>query len=282
MPKKIIDLLNNGLNANLNDKFRNGNIVSLHSEGILVVSGDIHGHRRNFERIVDFADLKKNPDTHLLLQEIIHGGPQDSAGGCLSYRLLFDVVRLKLDFPDQVHIIMGNHDTAYINNTQIMKNGKEMNQSMRLAIKRQFKQKFDDIETAIKNFLLSLPLAIKCQNRIWLSHSLPSGRLVDKFDMDIFQKKLQVNDTKKPGSAYLLTWGRNFTQQLLDRMAVLLDVDTFILGHQTQEKGFANPHKNLIIITSEHNHGYLLSIDLEKAYTTEDLVSKLVPLASIS
>jgi len=282
MPQTIIDLLNKGVKANIADKFRRGNLICLPADGSLVVAGDIHGHRRNFERIVAFAELADNPDRHIVMQEIIHGGPEDSEGGCLSYKLLFDVVRYKLSFPDRVHIIMGNHDTAFISSSEVMKNGKEMNRSMRLALEREFRQEGPDIELAIRELLFSQPLAVKSENRIWLSHSLPSGRYVDKFDRQILDRQLKIDDCERPGSAYLLTWGRNHSQSLLDKMAELFDVDIFILGHQPQQGGWSRAGENLVIITSEHNHGCLLPVDLAKSYTVEQIIDSVVPLASIS
>ena len=282
MTQTIIDLLSNGVKASNADKFRRGNLIHLPAEGSLTITGDIHGHRRNFERIVAFADLANNPDRHIVLQEIIHGGPEDSQGGCLSYKLLFDVVRYKLSFPDHVHIIMGNHDTAFINNSEVMKNGKEMNRAMRLALDREFQGAGSDVELAIRQFLFSQPLAVRCDNRIWVSHSLPGDRYIDKFDPNILDRQLKINDVVRPGSAYLLTWGRKHSQTLLDKMAKLFDVDIFILGHQWQEEGWCQAGKNLIIIASDHNHVCLLSISLAKSYTVEQLIDSIAPLTSIS
>lgn len=281
MPQTIIELLNKGTQANSTDKFRRGNLIQLPAQGELIITGDLHGHCRNFERAVAFADLAAHPDRHIVFQEIIHGGPEDPEGGCLSYKLLFEVVRYKVSFPDQVHVIMGNHDTAFINNSEVMKDGKEMNRSMRAALKREYKKDAVRIIFAIKQNLFSQPLAVRCENRIWLSHSLPSDRQVDKFDPEIFNRELKVNDVVKPGSAYLLTWGRNMSQELLDKMARLFDVDLFVLGHQPQEKGWCQAGKNLIIIASNHNHGRLLPIDMAKSYTVKQLIKDLVPMASL-
>jgi len=282
MPQTIIDLLNKGIEANNADSFRRGNVIGLPAEGWLIISGDIHGHRRNFERIIAFADLPHKPDRHVVLQEIIHGGPENSQGGCLSYKLLFDAVRYKLSFPDRVHVIMGNHDTAFINDSEVMKDGKEMNRAMCQALEREFQQASTDIKLAIRQFLFSQPLAVRCDNRIWLSHSLPSDHFADKFDPQILDRQLEISDCKKPGSAYLLTWGRRHSQTLLDKMAKLFDVDIFILGHQPQQRGWCQAGKNLIIIASDHDHGCLLSVDLAKSYTIDELINSMVPLTSIS
>jgi len=281
MPQTIIDLLSKGVKANHADKFRRGNLIQLPAEGSLIATGDIHGHRRNFERIVSFADLASHHDRHVVLQEIIHGGPQDAEGGCLSYRLLFDTVRYKLMFPDRVHIIIGNHDATVISGTAVMKDGQEMSRALYLALKREFRQASADVEQAIRQFLFSQPLAVRCENRIWLSHSLPEDRFADKFDPHIMDRQLKLNDCEKPGSAYLLTWGRRHSQALLDKMAELFDVDIFVLGHQPQQQGYCKAAKNLLIIASDHNHGCLLPINLAKSYTIDELINLTVPLTSI-
>lgn len=281
MPQTTIDLLNRGIRANQTDKFRRGNLVHLPASGSLVISGDIHGHRRNLERLVTYAELAIRPDRHVILQEIIHGGPEDEAGGCLSYQLLFKAVRWKLEFPDQVHLIMGNHDTAFIISSEVMKNGKEMNRAMTAALEREFGPASAEVQLAIRQFLFSQPLAVKCANRIWISHSLPSDRLVDQFDPGIFERELRIDDCEKPGSAYLLTWGRRHSQTTLNRMAKLLDVDTFVLGHQPQPDGWRRAGDNLIILASDHNHGHVLPIDLAKTSTIDELIASLVPLAAI-
>jgi hypothetical protein len=281
MPQTTIDLLNRGIRANQADKFRRGTLVHLPAEGSLIVSGDIHGHRRNLERLITYADLGKKPDRHIILQEIIHGGPEDEAGGCLSYQALFAAVRFKLDFPDQVHFVMGNHDTACIVSSEVMKNGKEMNRAMSAAVDRQFGDAGPDVKLAIRQFLFSQPLAVRCANRIWISHSLPHDQYVKQFDPTIFDRELRIIDCEKPGSAYLLTWGRRHSQATLNRLAAQLDVDTFVLGHQSQPDGWGQAGDNLLILACDHNHGYILPIDLAKSYTLPDLTQSLLPLAAI-
>ena len=257
-------------------------MIHLPAKGKLIATGDLHGHCRNFERIKTFADLENNPETHVMLQEIIHGGPENPQGGCLSYKLIFDVAEYKLQFPDRVHIIMGNHDLAFVYDNEVIKNGKEMNRSMKAALAYEFRHDSDDVVKAINRFLFSQPLAVKCENRIWLSHSLPANRFADQFDKDIFNRPLQQTDAVRPGSAYLLIWGRKHNQELLDKMAQLFDADIFILGHQAQQQGWSQAGENLIIIASDHNHGCLLPIELSKSYTIAELTDLILPLTAIA
>lgn len=282
MVKDIIELLEAGIRANENDRYRRQNLVVLPESGDLVIAGDIHGHRRNFERIITYSALDKNPDRHLVLQELLHGGPEDGQGGCLSFELLFDAVKLKVDYPDRIHFILANHDTAFINNSDVMKGGKEMNAAMRAAMQRHFGGQTKDVESAIEKFLFSQPLAVRCPKRIWISHSLPSDRMVEKFDFSIFNRKLKINDIVRPNSAYLLTWGRGHSGKTLEFLAKQLDVDLFVLGHQVQETGWMSNNQNLIILDSQHNFGQLLPIRLDTQYTIKELADNLVPLASIA
>jgi hypothetical protein len=163
-----------------------------------------------------------------------------------------------------------------------MKNGKEMNRAMSLALERRFGSAGPDVRLAIRQFLFSQPLAVKCSNRVWISHSLPNDRCIDEFDRGVFERELRLSDCEKPGPAYLLTWGRRHSQTALDRMAKLLDVDLFVLGHQPQPDGWSQAGNNLIILASDHDHGCLLQIDLSKTYQTAELVRSLIPLAAIA
>jgi len=282
MAPEMIDLCKKAAVLNYSAKYRRGNIIHLPDAGKLIVTGDLHGHRRNFEKIVTFADLPNNPQTHVVFQEILHGGPEDGSGGCLSFKLLVDAVRYQLRFPSQVYLILGNHDTAVISDIDVSRLGREMNQAMKSAMKRQFADDYESAYLALKQYLLSEPLAVKCPNKIWMSHSLPADCHVDKFDIGVFKRQSRISDVVRPNPAYLLTWGRRHSKEALAKLARLLDVDIFILGHQPQETGWAQARgKNLIILASDHNHGCLISFDLAQSYTTDELTDCIVPLASI-
>lgn len=278
----MIELCKKGTALNYSAKYRRGNIIHLPDVGKLIITGDLHGHRRNFEKIVTFADLQNNPQRHVVFQEILHGGPEDGEGGCLSFKLLFDAIRYQLQFPDQVHLILGNHDTAILCDIDIMKMGREMAKAMKAAMKRQFADEYESVYLAMKQYLLSQPLAVRCANRIWVSHSLPPDSYADSFDVTIFQRHSRVSDMTRPNPAYLLTWGRRHSEQTLAKLALLFDTDVFILGHQPQDRGWVQGGKNLIILASDHNHGCIISFDTAQSYTVNELIDCIVPLASLT
>jgi hypothetical protein len=281
MHQQAIQLYRKGAEANQSDPYRQGNVIVLPEKGRVIVAGDLHGHRRHFEKIVNYADLENHPETHVIFQEIIHGGPEDNYGGCLSYRLLQDVIGYKLLYPGQVHILLGNHDTAVINEGTVMKNGRELNLAMQDAMKREYKEYFGPVHQAMVYYLLSQPLAVRTPNKIWISHSLPADPYVDTFDISIFERPYTVEDTQRPNPVYLLTWGRRQSPQALQKMAQRLDVDLFVLGHQPQDEGWAIVGDNTIILASEHSHGCLLTFELGRFYNIEMLSEGIVPLASL-
>jgi hypothetical protein len=281
MPQQSIQLCREGGELNRSCRFRVGNVIQLPDSGKVIVAGDLHGHEHNFERIQKLADLDNNSDTHVVLQEIIHGGPEDDFGGCLSYRLLFEAIRYKVRFPDQVHILLGNHDTAAISNSAVLKAGKEMTRAMQQAMQRYFDTHYNEVYAAMAEYLMSQPLAVRCANRVWISHSLPADRYVENFDLSILNRPYTLDDIERPNPVYLLTWGRRHSPRALHRMAEMLEVDTIILGHQPQETGWTLAAPNTLIIASEHNFGCLLKFDLDKSYTAPDLVNCIIPLSSI-
>jgi len=282
MSQQTIELCKKAEQINYSAKYRSGNVTTLPADGELIVAGDLHGHRRNFEKIVSFADLENNPQTHVVLQEILHGGPEDEHGGCLSFELFFEVLKYQLAFPDQVHLILGNHDTAIITDNNVLKAGKEMSKAMKSAMKRSFENAYDDIFAALKRYLLSQSLAVKCPNRIWISHSLPADKYLDDFDAEVLDRQSTPADMVRLRSAYLLTWGRRHSMAALETLADMFDVDMFLLGHQPQDAGWANNGKNLIILASDHSHGCVIKLDMTKTYSIEQLCACVIPLATIS
>ncbi|MBE0536124.1 MAG: metallophosphoesterase [Phycisphaerae bacterium] len=278
----MIELCRQGIEVNGGSAFRVGNVIHLPPAGRVIVTGDLHGHRRNFERVVAFADLGHHPETYVVFQEILHGGPEDEAGGCLSFKLFFDVLKYQLEFPGQVFLVMGNHDTAIIVDNDVMKAGKEMNVALKAAMRRSFGERYEANLAALRAYLLSQPVAVRFPNRIWMSHSLPADRFVDSFDMALFERKLLSGDMLRPEPLYKLTWGRRQSPEAIEKMARLLDVDYFVVGHQPQEQGWCVVGQRLIILASDHNHGCMITFDLSRTYELDELINQIVPLASIA
>ena len=123
----------------------------------VMVTGDVHGHRRNFDRIRRIAALDGHPRRHLVLQEVCHGGPSyPHDAGCMSHTILEDVAALKAKYPERVHFILGNHELAELSDYPIQKNRQLLNLLFRQGLQQMYGPAAEEVRQAILRFLVEL------------------------------------------------------------------------------------------------------------------------------
>jgi len=274
--------LNIGTELNQKNPLRNGNMLSFPGGGELIVAGDLHNHIRNFERIQTAAALEKNPHRHVILQEIVHGGPLGPAGEDRSLDMLLDAIAWAQTFPGRVHFLLANHDLAQVQGQAIMKDGYDLTERFNRYFRARAGGDLQAAGAAFRNFIFSMPLAAITLTGILLSHSLPAAKDLATFDNTIFRRQLMEADFSRAGSAYQLVWGRYQTQEVLSTLSRAWWADLFVCGHQAQDTGVGTIGDRMVIIDSSHNHGAFLPIDLARQYTLEDLAAAARPLASIA
>lgn len=273
---QVVETLGAAADENRMEPLRHEQVVFLPGEGELWMTGDLHDHRRNFDKLVKAADLGNHPQRHLVLHELIHGDHYDANGAEESWVTLFRAAELKCDFPEQVHFMLANHDLAQIHGKGIMKAGLSVCEAFTKGVKKVFGAQSNIVTVAITEFLLSLPLAIKAENGIFCCHSLPTDDQVDNFDYSIFERPLIGTDyAARTGAVYQLIWGRNMSPATVDKFAEQVGASVIITGHQPQDMGYAVNGDRHLILASDHNQGVVLPIDLGQQYTIDDLVSRL-------
>lgn len=255
---------------------RSQQVINLPSEGEVWMTGDMHDHRRNFEKLFAAADLANNPQRHVVLHELIHGDHFDANGADGSWRMLHQAAEMKCDFPNQVHFLLANHDLAQIYGEGIMKAGLSVCEAFNAGVRRDFPQGATGVMFAITEFLLSLPLAIRCPNGLFFSHSLPTDDQIPDYDYTVFDRPLQGPDYKRrTGPVYQLIWGRNMTPPFVAQFAEQVNANLIITGHQPQDTGYAVNGPQHLILASDHNHGVFLPIDLSQKYTMATLTPRI-------
>lgn len=279
--REIIAVLEQAAQAVLNDPRRRGNIVHLEGPGDVVMTGDLHDNHRNYDKLVRYCKLEENQHRHFILHELIHGNTFRIPGQCHSYELIYKAAQLILKHPDQVRYMLGNHAMAQINRDEIIKNGQPAVRALNAGILDTFGSNAQHVSQALENFLLALPIAIRTDNRVWMSHSLPSKRHLKTFDMGIFEKTIKANDISDDESLHALIWDRVHTQESISQLKELLDVDLFLVGHKPQPQGYGHPLPELIILASDHNHGCFLPFELERTYTGDELEARITPIAAL-
>ncbi len=281
LAESAIDTFRQAAELNLQDPARTGSFLRFPNYGQVVMTGDLHGHRRNFEKIVAWCRLETTPVRHVMLHELIHPEPTGPGSLDTSVELLLDAAKWKTFFPEQVHFLQSNHELAQMVHHEITKGGRMVTQDFERGVAKVLGSKqLDKCLEAIEAFIASFPLAARTGNGVFLAHSLPDANAAD-FDPACVDKPAGAIDYSEGGSVYQLVWGRRHTPELLDRLAAYYDVKHFIIGHQPQEFGYTIEHGRLIILATDNNHGVFLPIDCSKKYDIAALEKRIVPCAGV-
>ena len=266
---------------NREDSLRTGSLLEFPNYGQVVMTGDLHGHRRNFAKLKKYCDLDRAGARHVILHEIIHEEMEGLGGHDTSHEVLLEAALWRCDFPDQVHFLQSNHELAQLRDAEISKNGRIVTRDFDDGVRDSYGSATESVLEAIDAFLRSFALAGRSANRVFFSHSLPSPRDLPRFDVGVFEREPTDEDLAERGSAYMLVWGRYQTRDALEQLQGLLGVDVFICGHQPQDMGYDVFHDTMLILSSEHNHGVFLPIDLSKPATMAILTKRIRPFAGV-
>lgn len=277
----VCDVLRGAAEACRSRAGREGASVPLPAEGRLVVAGDLHDEALNFRRVLALADLPQRDDTHLVLQELIHG--ESSFNGMdLSIRTMTRAALLITRYPDRVVLLLANHDLAQIRGDPVLKGGLNMTDTFDAGLDALFGDRSDEVRDAMSQLVRALPLAARTTEGLLIAHSLPSPKFIDDFDKSVLDREPTEQDYAPPhGSAYLMVWGRHHTQKVLHELAEAWGVGTFLLGHQPVEMGIERQRETSVIVNSDHGHGMAVVADLAKSYDAESLVEAAVHLAGV-
>ncbi|UCD27604.1 MAG: hypothetical protein JSV03_10860 [Planctomycetota bacterium] len=282
MSKSAVDTFLRAADLNLNDNIREGSMLNFLPHNQVVMTGDLHGHRRNFEKLIKYCKLQTSPSRHVILHEMIHEHPESYGAPDYSSELLLDAAKWKTFFPEQVHFLQSNHELAQHQNHEISKGGRLVTNDFERGVAEIFgSEHVEAILDAIDEFIASFPLAARSPNRIFFAHSLPDAYRFDRFNINCVHQPAYELDLSEGGAVYQMVWGRRHTIELLDMLGKTYDADFFILGHQPQDVGYEVKFDRIIILSSEHNHGVFLPINCREKYDIEGLVKLIRPYAGV-
>jgi hypothetical protein len=267
---------------NYQDPCRKGAILHLPAYGQAVMTGDLHGHRRNLAKLEKYAMLERVAARHVILHEMAHADVQ-LAQVDHSHEVMLAAAQYKCAFPEQVHFLQSNHELAQLTDYPIAKNGRAVLEDFNAGVAMAYGAgRASSVLAAIGEFIASFPLAGRTENRVWMSHSLPNHYDMDEFTTAIFDSVPTIEDLHENRAIFNLVWGRRYTQEQIEELARLFDVDIFITGHQPQEMGFGVFFERLIILASDHNHGTFLPFDLSKPQTVQELIRNIRKFVAVA
>ena len=263
------------------DDRRDGSVIRLPASGHLTISGDLHDHVIHLEKIRATARLDADRDRHVILQELIHG-PSLTHGCDVSYRMLGKVAQDILRYPGQVHPVLGNHELAQRTRSGVSKGGGNNVELFNDGLDMVFGDDHAEVADAIDAFIDAMPLAVVTERGLMCSHSLPAANAMGQFDAAVLERIPTPDDQRGPwGSAYLLVWGRRFTDEQLTELADRWGVTHFCVGHAWVEMGIERSSARHVSINSDHERGMVIPWDLSRTPSVDDLISSARYLQAI-
>ncbi|MGD0043911.1 MAG: metallophosphoesterase, partial [Isosphaeraceae bacterium] len=112
-PQKILATIRKATELMRSTPGRWGSVIALDDADEVMVVGDLHGNLPAFRQALAIAALDRHPRRHLVLQELVHEiNRNDDDRPDRSHRLVDLVSALKCQYPQRVHLILGNHELS--------------------------------------------------------------------------------------------------------------------------------------------------------------------------
>ncbi|HVX15662.1 MAG TPA: hypothetical protein VHC22_31035 [Pirellulales bacterium] len=279
--QNVIATFGRATEANDNTPGREGNIVTITREMAddVMITADLHGHRRNFNSIKKIADLDRRTRRHLILQEVCHGGPcYSSNGGCMSHGMLEDVAKLKAAYPERVHFLLSNHELAELTDYPIIKAKKMLNLLFRLGIQEMYGSAAEQVREAYNEFIRGCPLAVRLPGDVFVCHTLPERCDARSFDRSVFTRPLEPADLIEQGDAFDLVWGRDYRRENAKAFAKIVSAKVLINGHEPCPKGFDTPNDMQIVLDCCGSPACYLTVPTDRELSHAELVSRIEKL----
>lgn len=279
-PVKLLATIKQAAQYQRQQPGRTGMFVELTDCDEVLVVGDLHGHLANFKQVLKLANLHEHPHRHVVLQELVHGPFRyQNDGGELSHRLVDVVSAYICQYPGRVHYLMGNHELAQWTKREIAKSNESLNNLFVMGVNTSYPEHVEAMLAAYDDFFSALPVAIRLQNRVFLSHSLPGAARLETWKLDDLKKEtLSQGDLKITGCVHSVVWGRDTSETTVKQYLKLVDADLLITGHIPSELGYDTPNSLQIILDGKDENAHVLLFSATTPYDQESMLKQLVKL----
>jgi hypothetical protein len=274
--EQTIDRMQQAATANGATAGRDGAIVTISPDAAdeVMISGDLHGHRTNFNKLRKAADLANHPRRHLIMQEVAHGGPKYDGGGCMSHAMLEDVAKLKVDFPERFHFLLSNHELSELTGYTIQKGGAILNLVFRMGVHEMYGPATDRVIESYHAFIASCPLAVRWDGA-FACHSVPEAIGRNKFDAGVFSRPWTKSDLSPHGGVFELVWGRDYTETNVQTFAELVGANVLLCGHEPTDEGFMTPNSRQVIFDCCHTKAGYAVLPTNEPLNQEKVVARI-------
>ena len=234
----------------------NNKIIQLPNQGRLIVVTDLHGNYEDYMKYLDLWDCS-DEDCHIVFAgDLIHSPYSVDQ----SIEIMDDAISKSKKYSN-FHIILGNHEWTHITATDVYK----MKKNLRLSFEDLIKNKKGNLQPTLDNyieFFKSLPLFVKTENGLFISHAGPSRNFHSMEDLNKISSDDYENDL-----LYDFLWNRfqeDYNESDVSNFLKIVESNCMIIGHNTVD-GYELFGRQLILSSSflTSNKMYL-DIDLSK------------------
>jgi hypothetical protein len=248
-PDRLLTTLRQAVLAFRSTPGRRGRLVDLPAHAEVMVVGDLHGNVDNLRRVLQIADLAKQPQRHLVLQEIVHGPFRYPLGGDRSHQMVDLIAALKSQYSARVHYLIGNHELALWRKQWIAKGEVDQNMLFRAGLEEAYGEFADAVEAGYDQLFEAANFAVRTANRVFISHSLPNAKHQPAFDFAKVQRdEFEPQDLLVGGTLHSLVWGRDTRAETVEAFLRTVDADLLLSGHIPCEQGCLVPNDQQIIL----------------------------------
>lgn len=273
-------LLHEAAQLIVEDPNRRGSLLTFGAAGQLVLTGDMHGNLKNFEKLQRYCNLPQNPGRSVILHELIHEEPARRGDPDLSIDLLIRAAQWKCDHPDNVYFLQSNHELSQLRGHEITKGGRSVLYDFERGVRTRYPRGGDDVLRGVQAYLAALPFAARTQSGVFVAHSLPDALSLDVFNPAMLERQPTDAELAPGGAAYGLVWGRFQSPEVVELYARKLGAEVLVVGHTPQETGYTIIGR-MIILASDHSHGVFLPVDLSRKYSVDQLESNIRKFVSV-
>jgi hypothetical protein len=226
---------------------RRGRVVFASTAEEVLVAGDLHGNVENFRGLLHKADLARNPRRHFVVQELVHGPYRYPDGGDQSHRLVDLVAALKVQYPDRVHYLLGNHELSQATSRMIGKGDEDFNETFIRGVHTAYGEAGNEVYAAYEEMFSACPLVVRTANRIYLSHSLPPAS-----KLEAVGRRLGATYPRRPTCCRAVPSIRSSESRHVRKRPphslAKVDADLLLTGHIPNDRGFDVPNDRQVIL----------------------------------
>ena len=238
----------------------NGKLVELPKKGSAMVVTDIHGNLSDYTRYISIWEKCRKNNVHFVLTgDFIHALGKENDE---SIKILESVKHYHENY-ENFHALLGNHEWSTISRVSVYKGSINQSLNFESLLKERFEGKWKIKLEEYQKFFKELPIAVKTDNKVFISHGGPPKNVKSIGDI----VKIADDGYLENDNLYQILWNReeNFTVRDLKDFLRAVGCNAMIVGH-TPVDGIKIVGKEQIIVSSSYTLGkksYLI-LDLEK------------------